>query len=65
MKKPNIGCGRDIRKGWINVDKFDLPGVDVVHDIESLPLPFGEGGIEVVLCRDVLEHVDYARSGNT
>ena len=59
-KKLNIGCGRDIRKGWINLDSNRLPGVDVVHNIEHLPLPFSKEEFEEVLCQDVLEHIlDY------
>lgn len=58
-KRLNAGCGRDIREGWINLDSARLPGVDVVHDIEKLPLPFGNGEFDEILCNDVLEHVEY------
>lgn len=58
-KRLNVGCGRDIREGWINLDSARLPGVDVVHDIEKLPLPFGNGEFDEILCNDVLEHVEY------
>jgi SAM-dependent methyltransferase len=59
MTKLNLGCGTDIRSGWINLDKTQLKGVDVVHDIECLPLPFETGQFEEILCNDVLEHVEY------
>jgi SAM-dependent methyltransferase len=55
----NLGCGRDIRQGWINLDRAALPGVDVVHDLESRPLPFPDGQFDLILAKDVLEHVDY------
>ena len=42
MKKLNLGCGTDIKKGYINLDVAKLDGVDVVHDINRLPLPFKE-----------------------
>lgn len=58
-KKLNIGCGVDIKKGWINLDSTRIPGVDIVHDIEKLPLPFGDGECDEILCQDVLEHVEY------
>lgn len=58
-KKLNAGCGRDIRAGWVNLDATALPGVDVVHDLERLPLPFGDAEFSAILCRDVLEHLDY------
>lgn len=57
--KLNLGCGTDIREGWVNLDSADLPGVDVVHDLSVLPLPFEDGRFSEVLCQDVLEHVDY------
>jgi len=57
--KLNLGCGFDIHPGWINLDRAPLPGVDIVHDLEKLPLPFADGSLDYVLAQDVLEHVDY------
>ena len=59
-RKLNLGCGTDVKKGWINLDSSALPGVDVVHDIGTLPLPFSDGQFDEILCRDILEHLDYA-----
>jgi SAM-dependent methyltransferase len=59
-KKLNLGCGTDIKKGWVNLDSADLSGVDVVHDINTLPLPFDDGSFDEVLCNDIIEHIaDY------
>ena len=58
-KKLNLGCGKDIRAGWVNLDVAPLPGVDVCHDISQLPLPFPDTEFEEILCKDVLEHVEY------
>ena len=63
-RKLNLGCGTDIKnpiEGWVNLDSAPLAGVDVVHDIESLPLPFGDASFDEILCNDVLEHVEYIR----
>ena len=59
MKKLNVGCGTEILKGWINLDCVSLPGVDVVHDLAILPLPFKEEEFDEIQCQDVLEHLDY------
>lgn len=58
-KKLNVGCGYNIRSGWINLDVADLQGVDIVHDIENLPLPFNDDTFNIILCQDVLEHIEY------
>lgn len=54
----NIGCGNDIRPGYVNVDSTALPGVDVVHDLNDLPLPFETGSVTEVVAKDVLEHLE-------
>lgn len=56
----NLGCGTDIRPGFVNLDSADLLGVDVVHDLRELPLPFADEAFVEVVCQDVLEHLDYA-----
>jgi ubiquinone/menaquinone biosynthesis C-methylase UbiE len=59
MKRLNLGSGNDIRAGWVNLDCSALPGVDIVHNIEQLPLPLPNDSYDYVLCQDILEHVDY------
>jgi SAM-dependent methyltransferase len=58
-RRLNLGCGTDIRPGYVNLDSVALPGVDVVHDIAELPLPFDDATFDEVLCRSILEHLDY------
>lgn len=55
----NLGCGTDIRPGHVNLDVAALPGVDVVHDLGELPLPFDDARFDAVVCKDILEHLDY------
>ncbi len=64
MSRLNVGCGRNILEGWINLDSMPLPGVDVVADLDRLgsreggaPLPFQDNTIEEFLLSHVLEHI--------
>ncbi len=57
--KLNLGCGNDTKKGWINLDIIEAEGVDVVHDLNMLPLPFENNKFKLILCQDILEHVNY------
>ncbi len=58
MKKLNLGCGEDIRKGYVNLDSIRLPGVDVAHNINKSPWPFKENEFDEVYASHVLEHAD-------
>ncbi len=58
-RKLNLGCGTDVRQGYVNIDVAPLPGVDLVRDLNDLPLPFPAGSVDEVLCKDVLEHLEY------
>jgi len=57
MKKINLGCGLDIKKGYINLDTIKLKGVNVVHDLNKFPYPFKENEIDEIYTSHVLEHV--------
>jgi SAM-dependent methyltransferase len=53
----DIGCGKKKKPGRIGIDQVDLPGVDIVTDIESgLPF-FPDGSVAEIHCRSVLEHI--------
>lgn len=58
-KKLNLGCGRNIKQGWVNLDLVSLPGVDIVHDVEKLPLPFKDEEFDEIRCDNILEHIEY------
>jgi len=56
----NLGCGRNILPGWINLDAAALPGVDIVADLEQCatrPLPLADDSIGELLLSHVLEHI--------
>jgi len=56
----NVGCGRNIREGWLNLDSAALPGVDLVCDLENLraaPIDLPDGTVEHFLLSHVIEHI--------
>lgn len=58
LKKLNIGCGKDIKKGYVNLDSIKLAGIDVVHDLNKYPWPFKSNTFDLVECNMILEHLD-------
>lgn len=55
--KINLGCGRDYRAGWLNVDFFDAANPDQVIDLEKTPWPLADNCAEAILMKHVLEHL--------
>jgi SAM-dependent methyltransferase len=55
----NLGCGRDVRQGWVNVDRAPAPGIDVVTDFDHLPhLPFTDSQVGYSEAEHVIEHLE-------
>jgi predicted SAM-dependent methyltransferase len=57
-KKLNLGCGTDIKEGYINLDSLRLPGVDVIHNLNKYPYPFKDNTFDEVEANMILEHLD-------
>lgn len=60
MQKLNVGCGRNTLPGWLNLDSFALPGVDIIADLEQCdakPLPVETNSVGEFLLSHVLEHI--------
>ena len=55
--KLQLGCGHNLRVGWVNHEMIALPGVDVVHDLRQCPWPFPDQSFEQVYADNVLEHL--------
>jgi SAM-dependent methyltransferase len=61
MKKLNMGCGLDIKEGYINLDLRDDINVDVIHNLNKFPYPFKDNEFDEILCKNVLEHLENTR----
>jgi len=54
----DVGCGAAKRPGAVGVDRADLPGVDVVHDLNVFPWPFEDEQFDEIYMYDIIEHLD-------
>jgi len=55
--KLDIGCGQSKAAGYLGLDIFPSPGVDIVHDFDFLPYPFADNTFAEVKMYNALEHV--------
>jgi predicted SAM-dependent methyltransferase len=55
--KLNLGCGFNKKDGFVNVDKFDTCGPDLVMDLEVTPWRFETSEVDEVLFNHSLEHI--------
>lgn len=62
--KLNLGCGRDIKEDWINIDLLPGAGVDLVLDLDQ-PKPFElaeDDSVDEFLVSHLIEHLHYPLS---
>ncbi len=57
MNKLNIGCGKDIKEGYVNLDVVDYGG-NRIHDLNKFPYPYEENSFDEVYASHILEHLD-------
>lgn len=55
--KLHIGCGRDPKDGWINLDIAPGKGVDLVADLDHDTLPIDDESVDEILGIHVIEHL--------
>lgn len=57
MIKLDIGCGGNKQDGFTGIDSRELPGVDIIWNLELFPWPLDEGSVSVAVASHVVEHI--------
>lgn len=60
--KLNLGCGKDIREGYVNVDIHNNDPSIVYEDLSHLPWKWGDESVDEILMLDFLEHFPYSKT---
>ena len=58
----NLGCGHDVRDGFINIDLFSDNPLVVNMDIRRLD--FADNSVDFILASDVLEHFSHRETSS-
>lgn len=56
IKRLNLSCGNDIRKGYINIDLYNQKA-DLSCDVRKLP--YKDGTIDEIFASHIIEHFNY------
>jgi len=56
MQKLNLGCGKNYREGWINVDCCGQFKTDVAFNLDQ-PWPWVAESIDEIYCGHLVEHI--------
>lgn len=56
-RKINLGCGKKIKEGYLNIDFIKAEGVDMVCDLNQYPWPFQDNTFDEVYASHFLEHL--------
>lgn len=55
--KLNIGCGPNLKVGWLNIDLFN-PRADLALDMRET-MPFRDNSVAIIYSEHFFEHIDY------
>ena len=55
--RADLGCGKKKQPSFIGIDRFPLPGVDIVADMNK-GLPLADNSVDYLAASHSLEHVD-------
>ena len=60
----DIACGANKQGAdWVGIDIQKLPGVDIVHDIETYPWPLPDSCVLISVASHIVEHINPAKFG--
>lgn len=59
----DIGCGSFKQPGYIGMDIRELPGVDIVHDVETFPWPLPDDCVHRAFASHLVEHINPHKFG--
>lgn len=60
LTRLHLGCGKDIKKDWLNLDIASGEGIDIVADLDEcahIPLPLEEDTVDEFFAGHVIEHI--------
>lgn len=53
----DVGCGANKQDGFVGMDRRELKGVDIVHDLEEVPWPLPDDSCLTVVGSHIVEHI--------
>jgi DNA modification methylase len=55
----DIGCGPNLRAGWVGMDVRKIPGIDIdiIHDWDKFPWPIESESVITCVAAHVCEHI--------
>ena len=56
MTRLYLGAGKDHRDGYINIDSYPFPGIDIVTDLTK-GIPYADMTVDFVMSIDFMEHL--------
>jgi len=57
MKKLNLGCGSEYKKGWMNIDVLKSIKADEYFSLDKYPWPLKNNSFDKILMKSILEHL--------
>lgn len=62
LLRVELACGQQKQEGYIGVDRENIEGVDIVHDLEQYPWPFEDDSVYEFFTSHYVEHIPIIRT---